>query len=105
MEPIESPKGARESSFRLLYGAGTAAFLFGILMSQTKGDRTLPLLVFVTAAGLQIAALLVGQLRRRTTGGASEWMSGPVSTAVLAIELLWSLAVIADWVTYELHQH
>jgi hypothetical protein len=100
-----SSKSMRESSFRFLVGLGTAVFLFGTLFSQTKGpDRTPDLIIFVTAAVLIIGALLVGQLRRRTSKSPSEWRSGPVSTMILAIELILSMSFIKDLVIYELHK-
>jgi hypothetical protein len=106
MEPTEPSQGTREPTFKFLFGIGTAIFLFGALFSQTKGaDRTPDLIIFLTAEALLIAALLVGQMRRRVSQAAPEWRSGPVSTTVLVVELILSFSFIKDLVIYELHGH
>src|ERR1039457_1766371 len=75
--------------FRLLFGLGTAIFLYGTLFSLTKGlDRIPDLIIFVTAAALLTGALLVGQLPKRAKKTASEWRSGPLATMIVAIELI-----------------
>ena len=105
MEPTESSKNVRESSFRFLFGFGTSAFLFGALFSQTKSaDRTPDVIIFATAVSLLMAALLVGQMPKRMRKAGSEWRNGPVSTVILTIELVISMSFIGDLVIYELHR-
>jgi hypothetical protein len=104
MGPTLSSRGTREGGFRLLFGLGTAIFLYGTLFSLTKGpDRIPDLIIFVTAAALLTGALLVGQLPKRAKKTASEWRSGPLATMIVAIELILCGIYIDGAVVFELH--
>jgi hypothetical protein len=105
MERNPPSEGTRESTFRFLFGLGTAIFLFGALFALTKHtDRVPDLIMFVAAAALFIAALLVGQLPNRMGKAASDWRSGPVSTTILVIEVILSASYIKDFVIYLLQR-
>jgi hypothetical protein len=99
----EDAKGDRKSTFGLLFGFGTAMFLFGLLSSQVPipPDRIPQLTLFVAATALLGAAALVGY-RRMSKTAFSEWGFGPLSITILALELVWSLAAIGDFIAYEI---
>jgi hypothetical protein len=107
VEPAGDPKkGDRESIFKMLFGLGTAILFFGVLLSQTKGaDRAPDLVIFLTAAVLLIAALLLGQRPRRPSEAEPEWRSGPISTVILLFELVAALCALTEVVLYELQKH
>jgi hypothetical protein len=104
VEPIQYSKATRESWFKLLFGLGTAVYVFDNLLELTKGgDRTPDLIIAGTAAALLAAALFVGRPPKRTNQAVSEWRSGPLSTTILVVELILSLVFVRNLAIYVLH--
>jgi hypothetical protein len=105
VEPPTSYKWTRESTFKLLFRAGTATFLFGALFSQTVSpDRIPDLIIFCSAAALLIGALLVSQFGNRLRKDRPQWRSGRATTVILVGELILVLWTIKDGVIYELRR-